>query len=60
MIELELPCCGASSRLAEDTLEARCDGCGIVTELAPDPEPVVRTLSPASALGIGSASALAA
>lgn len=59
MIELELVCCGASV-LAEDTLEVRCDGCGIVTELAPDPEPVVGTRSPASSLGIGIASALPA
>lgn len=36
MIELELPCCGDTTRLPELTDEIRCDGCGVVVELAPD------------------------
>ncbi len=44
MIDFELPCCGEATRLAELADEVRCDGCGVVVELAPD-APVARDLT---------------
>jgi hypothetical protein len=60
MIELELPCCGGTATLAEDAFEVRCDGCGIVAELAPDLEPIVGTATRPHDPGFRIASALAA
>ena len=37
MIELELPCCGGTTRLPELTDEVECEGCGVVVALAADP-----------------------
>ena len=39
MIEIELPCCGTATYLAELTDFIECDGCNVVLELA-DPKPV--------------------
>lgn len=60
MIELELPCCDGTTRLADDAFEIRCGSCGIVAELAPDFEPIVGTLAPPHDAGIRIASSLAA
>ncbi|HSL97544.1 MAG TPA: hypothetical protein VK831_03135 [Candidatus Deferrimicrobiaceae bacterium] len=60
MIELELPCCGTSARLDEDAGEVRCDGCGVVAALAPDPEPVAASRTRSRDAGIGIPNALAA
>jgi len=36
MIELELPCCGATAHLAQLASEVHCDECGVTLELAED------------------------
>jgi hypothetical protein len=37
MIEIELPCCGATARLDDLGDEVDCDACGVVLELAATP-----------------------
>jgi hypothetical protein len=39
MIEIELPCCGTPTYLADLTDSVECETCGVVLELA-DPAPV--------------------
>jgi hypothetical protein len=41
MIELEMPCCGTTTRVIELTDEVGCETCGVVLELA---EPVSEAL----------------
>lgn len=36
MIELELPCCGATAHLLQLADEVHCDECGVTLELAED------------------------
>ena len=36
MIEIELPCCGATARLEQLADEVNCDECGVTLELAED------------------------
>jgi hypothetical protein len=36
MIEIELPCCGASAHLVRLDDEVHCDECGVTLELAED------------------------
>lgn len=36
MIEIELPCCGATAHLVELTSAVDCDECGVTLELAED------------------------
>jgi hypothetical protein len=38
MIEIEMPCCGTATRVAELTDEVGCETCGVVLELG-DPTP---------------------
>ena len=41
MIELELPCCGATARLVQLDDDVHCDECGVTLELAQDHEPAL-------------------
>ena len=42
MIEIELPCCGATAHLDELADTVRCESCGVVLELgAPTDEPIL-------------------
>jgi hypothetical protein len=52
MIELELPCCGGTTRLAELADDIRCEDCGVAVELAPD--------APAAAPGLATAARIPA
>jgi hypothetical protein len=37
MIEIELPCCGATTHLVQLDDQVQCDECGVTLELVDDP-----------------------